>query len=231
VSLIWLVPWLRWAPRDTAAHRASQPPGAVMQILRLRQAWATFLGLFFFNYSFYFLLTWLPSYLVMERQFSFRAMAVFGALPFAATAAASLFCGAFSDRLIRSGRDVSAVRKGFVLTGLLVCAVALPVAALVDPVPAMAALILAFTAIGLYTSNVWAISQTLAGPRAAGTWTGLQNAAGNMGGVVAPILTGVIVAATGSFVPAFLLCAAMLLGSALCYGLWIGRVAPVDWRS
>jgi len=41
-------------------------------------------------------------------------------------------------------------------------------------------------------SNIWAITQTLAGPYAAGRWTGLQNFVGNLAGVVAPALTGFV---------------------------------------
>ena len=70
------------------------------------------------------------------------------------------------------------MRKAFAITGLLGCAVSLPFAGLADINIAMAALVLAFIAIGFFTSNVWAITQMLAGKHAAGTWTGVQNAAG-----------------------------------------------------
>jgi MFS family permease len=60
----------------------------------------------------------------------------------------------------------------------------------------MALLMVSFASMGVFTSNVWAITQTLAGPEAAGKWTGLQNAIGNVGSVVAPIVTGWIVTTT-----------------------------------
>ena len=53
-------------------------PG-IGQILRQRSAWGSFGGLFCTNYFWYFLLTWLPSYLVRERHFSMNKMAVVGA--------------------------------------------------------------------------------------------------------------------------------------------------------
>jgi MFS family permease len=81
LSLLWLVPWMRSAPSALSPHAVErvrlQP---VSRVLRLGQAWVTFLGLFYFNYAFYFLLTWLPSYLVSERKFTLRSMAVYGAL-------------------------------------------------------------------------------------------------------------------------------------------------------
>jgi ACS family D-galactonate transporter-like MFS transporter len=46
--------------------------------MRLRSAWGTCLGLFCGNYVNYFLITWLPFYLVRERHFSLEKMAKVG---------------------------------------------------------------------------------------------------------------------------------------------------------
>ena len=73
VSLVWLIPWARVAPQVRAAHNANLggAPG-FGEILRSPALWGTGLGLFSTNYAFYFMLTWLPSYLVRERGFSTR---------------------------------------------------------------------------------------------------------------------------------------------------------------
>jgi cyanate permease len=90
-------------------------------------------------------------------------------------------------------------------------------------------LLLAGTAYGLYSSNVWAVTQTLAGPRAAGTWTSVQNGIGNLAGVAAPWFTGWAVERTASFSMAFAVAAAVALaGSAMC-AFGVGRVEPVDF--
>ena len=71
VSLIWLIPWAMWGPRDRAlaiSHSAEAP--GILEILSKRDAWGSFFGLFGANYLWYFLLTWLPSYLVNYRHFS-----------------------------------------------------------------------------------------------------------------------------------------------------------------
>jgi len=227
LSLIWLLPWFRAIPSVPAVRvkTVAVPP---LKILRLRKAWITFLGLFCFNYAFYFLLTWLPSYLVRERNFSMREMALYGALPFCATAIASLTVGAWADRRIRRTGNPGRLRRSIAVTGLSLCAVSL-LASSSAPMPAaLILLVVAFVGIGLFTSCVWAITQTLAGPAAAGSWTGWQNAVGNMGGVVAPILTGWTVSFTGSFSWAFAAASAMLLCSAVLYGLLLGAVEPVD---
>jgi nitrate/nitrite transporter NarK len=77
---------------------------------------------------------------------------------------------------------------------------------------------------------VWAITQTLAGPLAAGKWTGVQNAIGNLGGVVSPMLTGWIVAETGSFVLAFAAASLVLLCGAASYLSLVGEIRTLVWR-
>ena len=225
-SLVWLIPGWKARPVE---HVLLQRRHALSGLLKRRQVWVTCGGLFCFNYAYYFLLTWLPSYLVNERHFSMKAMAVYGALPYAATAVASLTAGWATDRAISRGSTADRTRKPAAISGLLISAFFLPIAALASLQTAMVCLVIAFAAIGVFTANAWAITQTMAGKEAAGTWTGFQNAVGNMGGVVAPILTGWSVAQTGSYVTAFLVSSAMLVLSAVCYGLLLGKIVPIDW--
>jgi MFS family permease len=227
-SALWLVPWMLTAKSKPVVERRPPEGPGLMAVARTSPAWATFLGLLCFNYAFYFLLTWLPTYLMNERHFSKRMMAVYAGLPFAVTAVASLVFGKLSDRWIASGRNAVDVRRNTLVAGLLVTGLTLPFATVGDDATSMAFLVVAFIGIGVTTSNVWALTMTLAG-RAASQWTGLQNAVGNLGGVIAPIATGYIVERTGSFHGAFVAASAMLLLSAAIYGLWLGRREPVRW--
>jgi len=52
---------------------------------------------------------------------------------------------------------------------------------------------------GFSTGAIFAVTSTLAGPSAAGRWAGAQNVAGQLAGVFAPLVTGIIVDRTGSF--------------------------------
>jgi nitrate/nitrite transporter NarK len=122
------------------------------------------------------------------------------------------------------------VRKAYVAGGLLLCGAAMLPAALVTDTRASVTLITASCLfLGLFTSNVWAITQTLAGPLAAGKWTGIQNAIGNLGGVVSPLVTGWIVAGTGSFTVAFTAAAVVLLAGAAAYLAMVGQVRTIAW--
>ena len=119
VSLLWLVPWIRWMPRGDirVVHGGVKAPG-IGQILRQRSAWGSFGGLFCTNYFWYFLLTWLPSYLVRERHFAMKKMAVVGACAYFAIGVATTISGWLSDRWIAGGADTTRVRKGFAGVGL-----------------------------------------------------------------------------------------------------------------
>jgi hypothetical protein len=75
----------------------------MLEIISRRDMQGTSLGLFCYGYAWYFLLSWLPSYLAMERHLSIRAMAFFGALPFCASGLSALLAGWLSDRLIARG--------------------------------------------------------------------------------------------------------------------------------
>jgi MFS family permease len=82
---------------------------------------------------------------------------------------------------------------------------------------------------GIGNSGIWAFSQTLAGPEAAGRWTGLQNGFANLAGVVGPALTGFIVDWTGHFQAALVITAAVCLLSAISWVFLVGRLEQVVW--
>jgi ACS family D-galactonate transporter-like MFS transporter len=216
-GLLWLVPWLLNAPRVLVPVRAAKPaagPGWG-QLLRRRAFWGTCGGLCGANYAWYFLLSWLPSYLVGERHFTLHGVALWGALPYLFMAVSSMGGGILADRWISRGARPVRVRRGFLVTGLILTSVLLPSVLLPQIEWAVAALFAACLTFGIYASNLFALTQALAGPEAAGRWTGFQNACGNLAGIVSPMLTGWLVAKTGTFAAAFVAASlACLLGAA-----------------
>jgi ACS family D-galactonate transporter-like MFS transporter len=235
-GLLWLVPWSIWAPRghsaatiDRQARGEMDQGPTILQICARRDAWGTFIGNFGCNYAYYFLLTWLPSYLVTERGLSMKMMAVLASLPFWASASSSLFAGWASDRWIARGGSVTRVRKTFVVTGLLLATLMLPAAIVPDLRLSVGLLVAAYVAFGCFSSNHWAITQTLAGAAAAGKRTGLQNCIANLAGVIAPLAAGLIVARTGSYYLAFASASVILVIGALCYLFVVGDVMPLAW--
>jgi ACS family D-galactonate transporter-like MFS transporter len=229
-SLIWLIPWMKWMPRGhgISGEKLAKPP-RVLHILAQRSAWGSFGGLFCGNYFWYFLLTWLPSYMVNERHFSSRRMTTMSALAYLAIGVSAALCGWLSDHWIASGATPTKVRKTFTVGGLTLSTIILPVVMVTSRDLSMALLFLTCIFFGMWSSNHWALIQTLAGPPAAGKWTGIQNGIGNLAGVVAPAVTGVVVQRTGEFFWAFVVATGVLLAGACFYLFVIGRIEQVDW--
>lgn len=234
LSLLWLLPWAKYMPvgPGLAVSSTARAPG-IFEILNQRSAWGTFFGLFAYNYLSYFLLTWLPSYLVHERHFSMQKMGGIGGAAYLILAISALVSGWISDFWIARGGTPTRVRKTFTALGLALGSIfcfAVVVFAF-DERLATLFLFLTCAGAGLCTSNLWAITQTLAGPRAAGKWTGLQNFVGNFAGIVSPALTGFVVDRTGHFFWAFAVTAGVLLGGAVSWAFVVGSVEPVQWES
>jgi ACS family D-galactonate transporter-like MFS transporter len=234
VSLLWIPLWLRWMPRgvgdEVAATNDVEPAPATLEILKQRSAWGSFGGLFCNAYLLYFLLTWLPFYLVRERHFSMDAMARIGGAVYLTQALCSILCGRLSDRWIAAGGKPTRVRKTVVVAGTLCAATCLCASALAGAVVCVALLILVGASMGVTNSGIWPITQTLAGPQASGRWTGLQCAFGNSSGAIAAATTGLLLERSGHFLWAFALAAGIHSAGALCWMFLVGPIEPVRWR-
>src|ERR1700720_4070607 len=232
-SLLWLLPWLRWMPkghRDSPSQSGLSAPG-ILQILEQRSAWGTCVGLFCMNYLMYFLLTWLPFYLMHERHFSLAAMGKIAGLAYFLMAVSATSAGWASDRCIASGKTPTVVRKAFMVVGQVGAGISLAVCVVSAPVLSVVCLLFAAVSWGISASNTWAITQTLAGPQASGKWTGLQNFLGNLAGWIAPVVTGFVVDRTGMFFWAFIITAVIALLGSLSWIFIVGALQQVDWAT
>ena len=232
LSMLWLIPWFRWMPRSTKADRREERADQVgiSEILTKRSAWFSAFALFCSNYFWYFLITWLPAYLEKERHFSMSKMAVFGSMSYLAIASSTMVSGWATDRLIARGGSPTRVRKTATGVGLTLSTIILPVVVVRDESVAMALLMAACLSYGIFAPNLFAMTQTMAGPRAAGKWTGFQNGFGNLAGVAAPAVTGWVVQQTGQFYSAFLVAAVMALSAALLYVFGVGPIRQAEFR-
>jgi len=230
-SLLWLIPWIKWMPKKHAAARASNAGApSLMEFVRFRSAWGSCFGLFAGNYVSYFLITWLPFYLVRERHFTMGSMARIGGTAYLLSACCAVATGWISDRWIASGASPTLVRKTITGGGLAMAGIFVGLAAIGNNTYCIAAITLGVIFFGIACSNVWAITQTLAGPQAAGRWTGFQNFVGNLAGVVAPALTGFVLDRTGHFYWAFAITTAVALVGMLCWVFVVERVEQVPWH-
>jgi MFS family permease len=237
LSLLWLWPWSRVRvaeplPRAAVGEAAAADDGPTFQeILRQRGLWGASLGHFAANYNFYFCLSWLPYYLVKSRDFSMSSMAGLLGSAYLINALAGLAGGWFCDVWIRGGRSANVIYKGTMALNHIVSIAAMIGMALLPLQGSIACLFAYEVVLGLSSPGIYAIPQIMAGPAATGRWVGVQNACGNLAGIFAPMLTGILRDVTGSFTSAFVLAALINILGVVGW-IWIlPRVAPLRWKS
>ncbi len=228
LSLLWLLPWSRVRlPAPQRETRASNEP-PMRAILRQPSLWGTALGLFSTNYVFYFVLSWLPYYVVRERGFSTAEMAALTGGAYLVSAVTSIVAGWAIDRYVRAGRGNIAYKSVMVAAhiGTVVCMLSIAYAS--QPW-ALAGIFMYELLTGAAAAGVFAIPQILAGPGASARWVGIQNCCGNLAGVIAPALTGLLIQTTQHFTAAFVTAATVSLAGLAGWTWMVPRVAPIDW--
>jgi len=232
LSLVWLPIWLM----STRSLDVVAAPSAFSRSLAYRQIaskgsfWGATVGHIGGNYAWSLFVVWLP-YFVEHSGFSGKQLVWMSSMPFWLLTVASVGSGYVSDRLIRSGSLPIRVRKATVCIGSIGCAACLLSAALVHSVVPKLLLVLgASLCLGLFSSNNWALAQTLSGEDAAAKWTSLQNLFANASATLAAWITGVVLSRTASFSAAFFIASTVLLIGAAAYWFGIDDRGPVIWE-
>jgi sugar phosphate permease len=196
-------------------------------LFRFRTTWGLVLGFFGVVYINWLYLAWLPGYLELQRHMSIPKTGLIAAIPFAFGVAGSIGGGWIADFLMRRGFSPVNSRKIPVIIGLLGMVGFTVVAAESSSDFIAVAAISGALMFGASASGMsWALSSVAAPAHCTASLGAIQNFGGYLGGALAPTITGFIVQATGSFVPALLAAAAIGLVSALAY-LVVIRGEPI----
>jgi MFS family permease len=229
VSLLWLPAWAKWMPHNggISAHSVDTGPGFAA-IFEQRSFWGTAIGHFACNYLFYFMITWLPSYLVLGRHLSMTTMTRIAGIYYSVDAVSAIAGGWLQDLYIRKGHSTSLVRKSAMAIGFSIAAIAIAMCAVAGSTYVYW-LMAAGIGCGLTGTGIFAFCQTLAGSHAVGKWYGAQNGFGNFAGVIGPALTGFVVQRTGNFLIPFAITSAICIAGGLAWVFVVRRVEPVIW--
>jgi MFS family permease len=229
VTLIWLLPWQREVSAIEDPEITEPALGVpVRAILGRWSLWSMSIVHALGNYCFYFLLAWLPLFLTKSRGFSIGEMTLLATLGYAVQGACALGYGHFSDWWTRSGRSEALCRRWMMVASQLLAAIAILGLAFAHSAVAIGFLLcLAGAASAALSLNLYAVAQMFAGPRASGTWVGVQNAIGNLSGIVGPIVTGIVVQRAG-YNSAFILTAAIAAIGALWWAVGVPAIRQVD---
>ena len=231
MTLAWLVPWLARRSEVDAPLKGDASAVSYPLLLRTPSLWAISVWHFSGTYALYFIIAWLPLYLVKVRGYDIADMALLTAFFYLGQTAGAAFSGGLTDWLIRGGRSPSSVRRGVGLVASAVSAVGIVAIAHTETTWALMAWVAPTSlCFGTITGILFVAGQTIAGPASAGRWVGVQSGIGNLAGVVGPVITGAIVDASG-YMPAFWLTAGIVVAGALVFAFGVPRVAPLDWKA
>jgi MFS family permease len=237
LSLAWLLPWMRYsrgatmvAPVAETLPASAEVTPDTRRILRERSLWGAALGHFASNYNWYFILSFLPLYLVDKRGMSMSEMGDVAFWAYGLNALGSVAAGLFTDRWIRIGRSPTRVYKFFMVINHVVSIAAMAGMVMLPLTASLACLYAYQVFLGFSSPGVFGIGQILAGPRATGRWIGIQNCLGNMSGIISPALGGILIKWNGGdYTYAFgVVCLVNLLGI-LGWGVILQKIEPVDW--
>jgi MFS family permease len=208
---------------------AGQPAKAmsVFELSRSRTMWGLALAHGCGIYSQYLYLTWLPTYLVNVRGLTVLNAGLYTTIPYLAAAVLNVALGVISDR----GLDAVSASRGQrrnLMAGLkLVSAVVLLVPFVESTTAIMVLLTVSLSALsGAISLHYALMHDLLRNPTNAGKASSLVALGGNGFGLLAPIVTGYIVAGTGSYNWAFGTAGILLIAGA---GLLIAFARkPID---
>ena len=146
-------------------------------------------------------------------------------------AMSALAMGWAADRWIRAGRSPTLVYKSIMAANHIAAIACMAGMVMLPAAGSVAALFVFEIVSGCSYPGIFAIPQIMAGPGAAGRWVGVQNATGNLAGLIAPAVTGVLVDQTGLFDVAFGLAGAVNILGLVGWVFLLPKIAPLTWAT
>src|SRR6266567_3159240 len=212
-------------PEDRARAAKGAP---LAYLLRQRKVCGLALGFASYNYTFYLLLTWLPSYLSSALHVDLLHSALYTSVPWLFATFTDLVIGGWLvDALIQRGRSPIRVRQIVLIGGTALGLGILGTAHAQSPVTALFWISMSIGGLSAASPVGWSIPSLIAPRESVGTLGGILNFCNQLSGIAAPIVTGYVVKATNSFSAAFGAATIFLLIGIAGYIFLLGRIEPI----
>lgn len=212
-------------PEDMAIARRGARLG---YLLSQRKVYGLGLGWGAYNYSFYLLLSWLPSYLSFALHINLLHSVFYTSVPWLFATFTDLVVGGWLvDALIERGWDANRVRRAVLVGGMAFGLGILGAAHAHTPATALFWISMALGGLAAAAPVAWTVPSLIAPKESVGSVAGIANFCGQIGGISAPIITGYIFAATHSYASAFVTATVVLLLGIVGYAFLLGRMEPV----
>ena len=197
-------------------------------LLSHRKVAGLVLGFASYNYTFYLLLTWLPSYLSAALHVDLLHSVLYTSVPWLFATLTDLVVGGWLvNWLIERGWDASLVRQIVLVVGTSFGLGILGAARAHTPASALFWISISIGGLSAASPVGWSIPSLIAPPGSVGRLGGILNFGNQLSAIVAPIVTGYVVAATHSFAWAFVVATAFLLLGICGYLFLLGRIEPI----
>ena len=217
---------LRGAQLEDRVRAAKGAP--LGYLLRQPKVWGLVLGFASYNYTFYLLLTWLPSYLSSTHHVDLLHSVMYTSVPWLfATVTDILMGGWLVDKLVQGGRDASSVRQAILIGGTTLGLGMLGAAYARSTTVALVWITLAIGGLSAAAPVSWSVPSLIAPRESVGTLGGIMNFGSQLSAIAAPIATGYIAQITHSFFWAFGAAAGFLLVGIAGYAFLLGRIEVI----
>ena len=209
--------------------RAKAAKGASLgYLLRQRKVYGLALGWGAYNYTFFLLLTWLPSYLSVSLHMDLFHSVFYTSVPWLFATFTDLLVGGWLvDALIQRGWDANRVRQSVMVAGMSFGLAIFGAASAHSSTAALVWISLALGGLAAAAPVAWTVPSLIAPRESVGTLGGAVNFCGQIAAISAPIVTGYIVSGTHSFAAAFATATAILLLGIVGYIFLLGRIEPI----
>jgi len=165
--------------------------------------WGLMLGAFCTGYAVWMYQTWLPAYLEMQQHISIGKTGFLAMIPLIFSVLGAWAGGWVTDRFARGGMEIVASRRLPSILGLLASGLFTIIAMTAGTATTAVIFISAamfFLSLGI--AGKWTLITAVAPQSYCTSVASIQNFGGYIGGTVSPLITGMVVDLTGSFVVA-----------------------------
>jgi ACS family D-galactonate transporter-like MFS transporter len=217
--------------QEEAASRADNAAvrGATLgYLLRQPKVYGLGLGWGAYNYTFYLLLTWLPSYLAFAHHVDLMHSVMYTSVPWLFATFTDLVVGGWLvDDLIRRGFDASRVRQTVLVVGTGFGLGILGAAHAQSPLTALFWVSISLGGLAAAAPVAWTVPSLIAPRESVGRLGGIVNFCGQLAAISAPIITGYAASITHAFSSAFVAATGILLLGIGGYVFLLRRIEPI----
>lgn len=212
-------------PEDQARAAKGAP---LLYLLKQPKVWGLALGFGSYNYTFYLLLAWLPSYLSTALHIDLFHSVLYTSVPWLFAAVVDLAVGGvLVDTLVKRGWNAVRVRQAVLIGGTALGLGIFGATRSLTPFATVFWISMSIGGLSAASPVGWSIPSLIAPKESVGTLGGILNFANQIAGIAAPIVTGYILHATHSFSWAFGAAAAFLVIGIAGYVFLLGRIEPI----